>query len=643
YRDGAVERRIHGVVHTIRDLFHTESQHLGYVMTFAPRAWPMSHQKRSEIFVDLAVPDIVKQKLQDAGLDLAQDAEFRLMASYPTRELVMQYEETDLDFVARLCEHVGISFFFEHQSGKDVIVFSDDNSGFKPIEGDASLPFYRRGEQLGVYALEGRTKTIPAKYHVKDYNYRTPTVSLVAESDVDPAGRGEVVEYGAHFKTPDEAKQIADIRAEELRATKRVFHGKSEVPRVASGARFTLDGHPRVEGELLVTEVRHEASQVAGGAGTGGERSYTNTFTAIMANVAYRPPRATPKPRVHGAISGIVEAQQPGQYAELDDQGRYHIRFMLDQGGASKGKASSLLRMAQPHAGAGYGFHFPLRAGVEVMLTCIDGDPDRPIITGAVPNPTTPTTVSSNNGTRNVIRTGSGVEMNIDDTEGSTRFKLSVPFANSVLQLGAPNQPTPGFHVGTDQQALVETGTSIALTAGTKIDVTANGGDITEVASAGMTLKANGGQINIDGSAGVFVEGHPTVYQHGTDVEIQGGATITAISPDTEVQGTGYLDLNSGTLVELQSGVMVFEHAPIVIIKGDGMVTITSPGAVMVNAPAVTVTGGTSVDVSAPTVNVTGGTTATVSAPTVNITGSGQVNVGSGVINVSGSLVKLNS
>src|SRR4029079_17343953 len=133
---------------------------------------------------------------------------------------------------------------------------------------------------------------------------------------------------------------------------------------------------------------------------------------------------------VPGAISGVVEAAQPGNYAELDDQGRYHVRFMLDQGDAPKGNASSLLRMAQPHAGPGYGFHFPLRDGVEVMLTCIDGDPDRPIISGAVPNPATPSTVTEGNSRRNVIRTGDGSEINIDDTDDSARIKLSVPYGN---------------------------------------------------------------------------------------------------------------------------------------------------------------------------------------------------------------------
>ena len=299
--------------------------------------------------------------------------------------------------------------------------------------------------------------------------------------------------------------------------------------------------------------------------------------------------------------------------------------------------------MAQPHAGPGYGFHFPLRHGVEVMLTCIDGNPDRPIITGAVPNPTTPSTVSSGNGQRNVIRTGGGMEMNLDDTEASTRFKLTVPYANSFIQLGAPNSPKPGFVMGTDQQATIGAGTSISMEAGTFIEALADGGDITQTASAAVSITAKGGQMNLDGSAGVYVSGHPTFWATAADSTLQGTATATATAPFTKADGTAVLELAGGVLINEHAGALLLGMAPVVIIKGDGLVAITSPGMVAVSAPTINVTGGTTVTVSAPTVNVTGGTTANVTAPTVNITGSGAVNIGSGPISIKGSVVKLNT
>jgi len=205
---------------------------------------------------------------------------------------------------------------------------------------------------------------------------------------------------------------------------------------------------------------RSSISLVQSAFGTaGGELgAYENSFTAIDVETPFRPQRRTAKPFVPGVLTAVVETAQAGEYSEVDEDGRYRVRFAFDRSETEHGKASRPIRMAQPHAGAGYGFHFPLRDGVEVLITCVEGDPDRPIISGAIPNPTTPSTVAAKNATRNVIRTGGGTEINIDDTEGSERLKISVPFANTVFQLGAPNAPTPGIFFGTDKDVRVFSG-----------------------------------------------------------------------------------------------------------------------------------------------------------------------------------------
>ncbi|MGK4005893.1 type VI secretion system tip protein TssI/VgrG [Sorangium sp. So ce1036] len=451
YRGDREVRRLFGVVSVVRDALHTETLHMAYTLTFVPRAFRMTLTETSEIFMDLSVPEILKKKLERAGLHEGDDFELRLVAPYPPREYVVQYRETDLQFASRLSEHLGISFFFEHRDGRDVIVFSDANSGFQPIEGGGRAQFYPRGEQMGVHRLEGTTRTIPGRYVVKDYNYRTPHVPLMAAATVSGAAGGDIVEYGAHFKTPDEGERIAVIRAEELRAGRKVFEGASDVQTLGAGARFMLEGHPRGDVELLLVEVRHRLQQATLSTGRGEEHAYTNEFRAIPFATTYRPPRVTPKPRVHGAITGVIDAAAKGQYAEVDEAGRYRVRFLFDTSSAADGKASRLVRMAQPHAGAGYGFHFPLRSGVEVILTCIDGDPDRPIITGAVPNPHTPSTVDAKNSRRNVIRTGGNNEINLDDTEGEERIKLSTPFGGASFQLGSPNTPEAGAAITTSE------------------------------------------------------------------------------------------------------------------------------------------------------------------------------------------------
>lgn len=468
-RGGVETRRLGGLVAGIRDSLHEETGRMVYDLWFAPRAFRLGLVETYEIFMEVSIPDILRKKLERVGLQENEDYELRLTAAYPAREFVVQYKETDLAFVSRLAEHVGICFFFEHKKGKDVLVFSDHNSGFAPLVDGREVRFHKRGERRGVFALESHTRMTPAEYVVKDYNYRTPQVALRASSPTDRGDGGHVLEVGAHFKSADEGAQIARIRAEEVSAGRTIFEGSTDRHGFSAGATLLLEEHPRGDLELLVTEVFHRAATTSLGVGKEDQRDYEARFKAIPYKTPYRPQRLTPKPRIHGVITGVIDAAAQGPYAELDADGRYRVRFLFDPGEAGGGQASRLVRMAQPHGGGGYGMHFPLRSGVEVILTFVDGDPDRPIILGVVPNPQTPSPVTAGNGTRNVIRTGGGNEINMDDTGGGERIKLSSPYGKTVVQLGAPNQAESGLCVETDEHA-----THVAKQSWNNISATAN-------------------------------------------------------------------------------------------------------------------------------------------------------------------------
>jgi type VI secretion system secreted protein VgrG len=442
-RDGVELRRMFGMIASVNDRLDTETAFAQYRLRFVPRAFRLTFVEMCEIYLDLSVPDVVRQKLGDVGLMEGLDFEVRLLDSYPVRDFVVQYQETDLAFVSRLTEHVGISFFFEHTSGRDVLVFTDMNEGFHEVPGAGKVPFRQRGERRDVYDLEETLRMIPGLYAVQDYNYRTPQVLLNGSAKLS-VGTGGVVEYGTHVKTPEEATRMALVRSEEQLAGRRVFEGASDVAALQAGAKLTLVGHPRGDLELLVVEADHQAALSALGHGAV-PAGYHNRFKAVLASRRFRPARVTPKPRIHGVVTGIVDAEnKDGQYAEVDDQGRYRVRFLFDVTGAGGVRRSRFVRMAQPHSGPGYGMHFPLRPGVEVILTFVDGDPDRPIITATVPNPQTASPVTAGNAPRNVIRTGGGNEINFDDTEGSERIKLSTPHSATTFQLGRRNAPEDG-------------------------------------------------------------------------------------------------------------------------------------------------------------------------------------------------------
>jgi type VI secretion system secreted protein VgrG len=138
---------------------------------------------------------------------------------------------------------------------------------------------------------------------------------------------------------------------------------------------------------------------------------YRNAFQAIPAGVAYRPPRRTPRPVISGVVTGIIQTGADGEtggIAQVDDQGRYLVQLHFDTAQHGQQKASHRVRMAQPFAGPSYGMHFPLRRGTEVLVAFTNGDPDRPVIVGALSNATSPSPVVASNATAHQIKSPSG-------------------------------------------------------------------------------------------------------------------------------------------------------------------------------------------------------------------------------------------
>lgn len=460
--DGEEIHRLYGMVSEVRDVAEPQLLTPKMEMRFVPRSYSTKMRETLDIFMEVSVPEIIEACLQRCGLEAGEHYDIGgLTESYEPREFVVQYKETDFAFISRLCEHQGIFFFVDHSSGKDVLTFGDDNSAFPTLMGSPTIPFNPARENAATFAehvgkVDVVTRTLPKRYTVRDYNYRIPGVDLLASSDVDPSGLGEIVEYGAHFKGPNEGQRIADIRSQELIATKRVWTGVATAPSLCAGSKFMLVGHPLGDTELLVTEVQHEwAPDRANG-------DLSTTLVAILAEVPYRPPRLTPKPRINGLLTGMIDAGVRDDYADLDDQGRYRVRFMYDTAERGEGQASRLVRMAQPHGGTGFGMHFPLRPNTEVTIACIDGDPDRPIITGMVPNPETMSPVTAANRDRNVISTGGGNKIDLSDEGGVERIKLTTPFMGATFQLGAPNAEEEGGVFTSSANFVAQTADTIA-------------------------------------------------------------------------------------------------------------------------------------------------------------------------------------
>lgn len=413
-RGGLELRRLHGVVTKVIDRMEPDADHRSFDLRIEPSVFRATLVETQSIYLDTTLPDLIKSKLELLGLGARTS--LRLLGGYPQRELVAQYRENDLAFLSRLAEHVGMSFYFEHDDEADTIVFTDHNGGFAAPPEDP-VPFRGRGEERDVFSLRVERTPVVGSYVVHDYNYRNPLLDLLGSAEIEGAFGGGVVEYGAHVKSAEEAKALADIRAEERRSASERFVGESDVCTFSAGTRFRLSGHPLLEEiDFLIVEVEHAASlSVLTHGGSKSDPVYRNTFRAVRAEVPFRPARKTPRPRITGILSGVVESAEVGDQARIDAKGRYQIGFHFDLVAPGRPKPSRPVRMAQPHAGPGYGMHFPLKPGTEVLLAFIDGDPDRPIIIGAVPNEVTPSPVTSVNSQKNQIKTVSGILIELDD------------------------------------------------------------------------------------------------------------------------------------------------------------------------------------------------------------------------------------
>jgi len=446
----------HGILISFEQLLSVNGQSQ-YRAILAPFLWRLTLTHHNQVFLESTVPQIIESALKDGGLS-SLNYEFRLIKDYPEREYVCMYNESHFSFITRWMEREGIYFYFEQDAGSEKLIITDtglvhpvmkegEKMVFTPVSG---LDDKSREEVIKTMICA--QKALPAQVMLKDYNYRKPSLELSAVHQVSERGSGDVYIYGEHFSTPEEGANLAKVRAEELKCRAKVFHGESLIPYLRPGYTFVLTEHFRKDFNVryITTDIEHSGNQAfffsAGLGQTLSEREvapyYRNSFAAILTDTQFRPERVTEKPRISGTVNAHIDASGSGQYAELDDKGRYKVRLPFDLSDKQGGKASSWCRMAQPYAGSNHGMHFPLHKGTEVLLTFIDGDPDRPIIAAAVTNPLTPSPVTDDNHTTNIIHSAAGNRMEMEDEDGSERVRFSTPHMNTFLHMGAP--PLPG-------------------------------------------------------------------------------------------------------------------------------------------------------------------------------------------------------
>ena len=442
----------HGIFARVR-MLRTVAERTLYRGTVVPKLWRLRHSLRSSVFTKKKIKAYLSDTLKDGGLGEG-DFRFHIDESrYPEEEFVAQYRETHLDFFHRWLEREGLYYYFEHEAddnGQEILVIVDDKGQHGPLSGDGHVRYYPAGGDVSsgecLHELECDYQALPAGVLVTDYNYANPAAPVQGEHAVSATGKGRIRDYGYRVFDEGEATRLAEVKAQAMGCRELTLRAVGNALGLRAGYTVDIDdlGAEEIPSGYLAFEVRHAGAvsgataDVSAYTGLHGNETYRVEIHAIPKDVQYRCPQMTAWPRIYGFENAVVDGPANSPYAQIDDQGRYLVKFFFDASDLSDGVASTYIRMAQPHGGGTEGFHFPLRKGTEVMVAFSGGDPDRPLISGVVPDAQHPSPVTGNNHTLNIIRTGGNSHLEVEDLEGKQHMHLSTPTAATEIFMGGP-------------------------------------------------------------------------------------------------------------------------------------------------------------------------------------------------------------
>ncbi|MCI0918873.1 type VI secretion system tip protein VgrG [Pseudomonas stutzeri] len=569
-----------------------------YRLLLVPRLAYLTHRTNQRIFQHLSVPQIIARVLEEHGILAGDSHRFDLgPVIYPERDYCVQYDETDLHFIQRLCEEEGIHYHFRHSETGHMLVFGDDQTVFPTLapvayQQDSGLvadePVIKR---FGV-----RVETRTSRVTRRDYDFEKPRLTMEAAVQGDIQPDLEDYDYPGRFVDRERGKHLSRRALERHRHDFELAEGASDQPLLVSGHFLSLSEHPRGDWNQLwlLTEIHHEGKQpqvleesITDSApyraqdpvdDTGFTQGYRNHFTATPWTVPFRPTLDHPKPRILGSQSAVVTGP-PGEEIHCDEYGRVKVQFFWDRHGQADDKTSCWLRVSSSWAGDQYGAIAIPRVGMEVLITFLEGDPDQPLITGCLYHKenAVPYELPANK-TRSVFKTlsspgGGGYnELRIEDRKGAEQIyvhaqrdwdqniehdqKIRVGHerhdaveANSYSEFRAEEHRTThadrrseikaNDHLTVGNNQHIKIGTSQFIEAGNEIHLS-SGLKVVLEAGSELTFKAAGSFIKLDAGGITMVGPVVRVNSGGSPGKGSGAAPILpgqVMQADADVPG----------------------------------------------------------------------------------------------------------
>ena len=385
-KEGSLERRVHGLVRRVTTLGWDPGEDLMvYRAEMVPWFWFLSLYRDCRIFQQMKVTEIVEKVFGDRGYS---DYRIDCTARFPVREFTVQYRESDFDFVTRLLEEEGIFYFFEHEAGRHTMVLADHQGAIEPSPVQDVVRYKDVGgvtsEEPVIDRLFFESVVHTGGSVVTDYDFEKPSTDL--EAEISGPGIGSFYDFPGGYSKPGDATRVAEIRLEAQEALASTLRGEGDCFGLVPGYRFGLQ-ETELDDDYLVLAVDHRSgTQHYRGAGPEDESEpiYRNTFEAIPYATPFRPPRRTRRP--HLGVQTAVVVGPSGEEIYTDKYGRVKVRFHWDRESPRDGESSCWIRVASTWAGNKWGAIQIPRVGQEVVVEFLEGNPDRPLITGSVYN-----------------------------------------------------------------------------------------------------------------------------------------------------------------------------------------------------------------------------------------------------------------
>jgi len=600
--EDAVERYFQGIVSEASQtgfVDTNESSYASYHFTLVPKPWLLMHRVDCRIFKKKSVPDIVKLLLSEIGYS---DVRLSLRSTYPSREYCVQYRESTFNFISRLMEQEGIYYYFDHQASAHTMVLADGLDAHSKMKPKSAL-MYRPDaagktiDEASILAFATERSVHTSKYQLTDYDPLKPRASLLVAESISNPDQHHLVKGldafdfpGDHDITAD-GSRYAQVRLESLNALHSKFVGTSNALKLGTGALFSLTGFPRkeLEQEYLVTSSTFVIEQSTHLAGNRNTPTQITKFCAIPSRQPYRSIQATPRPSIPGLQTATVCGSEDAEDIVVDKYGRVQVVFHWNKTDKPNHDVSCPVRVSTPWAGRQWGaVHIP-RVGQEVVVSFLEGDPDRPLIVGSVYNADNmPPYDLPANMTQSGIKSRShkgGAAANFNEIRFEDKMGSEELFLHAEKDMREEVEHDHFVQIDNDETETIKHDRTHTVGNDEKFTITNNrthdvGQEDKLTVGANSTTDVNqkykltaGTEIQlVTGSSSITMKSDGSIEISGVQISIKGSASVKVDGQATvDVHAGASLSLKSDANAELSGGAMTSVKAPMLTLSGDAM------------------------------------------------------------------------